>query len=500
MTPGLRVVLRADASSTIGAGHVMRSLALGAAVRAAGGEAILATASDQPGLIAHASRAGIATTRIAASHPDAGDAAVVARLLDGAGEPWAVVDGYHFDVSYFAALRARGLRTLAIDDEPRLASYPVDRLVDQNLGALRQPYAVPDGCALLGPRFCLLRPEFASPAPVRHPAERRTLLITMGGGDGPNLTTRALRSAVAANPRLDVVALIGAANPHREALVNEFGGVAGVRLVHNALHARAVMAEADLAISAVGGTMWELASLGVPTLLVSATEVQRAVATAVAAYGAHRWVGDAASLDVPALSAAVDALAGDPSAQAEMSRLGRALIDGRGASRVAALLTPDAPGWTVRPATTDDVEPIWEITTEASVRAQSFRHETFSFGRHEAWWRERHASGGSRFWVAERGGAVMGFVRYDHDHARASANFAVCPAARGQGMGARLLADTWRAACEALGVTSAEGVVFVENTASRHSFRRAGFIESSTEEIHGRPCVRFLRSVECVMG
>ena len=335
-----RVLLRADASAAIGAGHLIRCLALGRAL-AAHAEVVLATTCGEPALLEHVGQAGFKILRIEASHPDSHDASQIIDAFAGAEPLGVVIDGYQFDEAYVSLLRAAGLRTLMIDDQPRLNEYDCDLLLDQNPGAEMQSYRVgAKTVVLLGPRFALLRPQFlaiprktGSAPPV---AER--LLVSMGASDPANSTSLVLHALAAAPLSFELTVVVGGANRFGadvEAAASRFDRI---RVLRNPVDLERLMSEADMAIAAVGGTIWELAYVGVPTLLLSGAAVHHRIAGLVDREGTHRWIGPIATVDEQTISDAVVSLARDRFAREKMTALAQALIDGQGGRRVATAM------------------------------------------------------------------------------------------------------------------------------------------------------------------
>jgi L-amino acid N-acyltransferase YncA len=232
----------------------------------------------------------------------------------------------------------------------------------------------------------------------------------------------------------------------------------------------------------------------VPTLLVSATDIQQELAGAVHSYGAHRWLGDVAALDTTAVTRELDTIANNQPHRIEMSRLGSSLIDGAGASRVAAALAAPDDDWQIRPAAREDIEAVWEIATGRAVLAPAFSDETSTFPQYERSWCSLIDQGDSRLWVASRHRAVAGFVRYDPAKPAAAVTFGVTDSSTGHGLGARLLEETWQEACRALGVSSVRGVAFTSNESSQRAFLEAGFNKAGETTESGRSCVVFERT------
>ena len=167
------LVVRADANSQIGAGHVMRCLAL---------------AQAWPGPV-----------RFVCQDPPEWVRARLQRegfpLADScAGARWILADGYHFSAHDLAALRDQA-RVLFFDDVPRLPNYPVDMVWNPNLGASAAPYAPTP--ALVGTAYYPLRREFLQvPRQRSHPELAQRLIISMGGADPDGFTSVALAAAV----------------------------------------------------------------------------------------------------------------------------------------------------------------------------------------------------------------------------------------------------------------------------------------------------------------
>jgi len=334
------LVIRADASTAIGLGHAMRCLALAQALAdAGGGEAGFVMADPPDAFVARAGREGVRVTALAADPGSADDAAET--LAHGA--PWVVVDGYHLDGAYQRALVDAGARVLVVDDHAHLPRYHAHVLLNQNAGAGEELYRdrAPGARLLLGPEHALLRREFRVwEAPPREaPAVARRILVTLGGGDADDVSSRVLGALALLDEPHEVQLLVGAANPHRETL--ERAASAGpypVELIADADDVPQRMAWADIAVTAAGSTSWELARIGTPQLAIVLAENQRAIERGLEQEGLAVALGRHADLRPERIIAAVRALARDPGRRRELSRRGRKLVDGQGAPRVLAAM------------------------------------------------------------------------------------------------------------------------------------------------------------------
>src|SRR5581483_4978405 len=338
------------ADSRIGTGHLMRTLALAQAWQSAGGSATFLSRCESDSLRERIESAGSGFIQLHSSHPDSADLeatlTTVRRFMSAtrsADDHWLVLDGYHFDSGYQQAVRATGCHLMVMDDNAHLPHYHADVLLNQNLNADRLNYNCNPGARLLlGPDYVLLRPEFTSRRDPRRVlvARARNVLVAVGGSDPDNVTLRIMQTLRKVRAQgLNVRIIVGPANPHRasleEALRNSQGGF---ELLSPVADMSALMAWADVAISAAGSSCWELALLGVPMVLLIIAENQRAIGTGIAERGAALLLGDAANLDAGGLARTLEELIDDLPRRQSLADRARAIVDGRGAERVVAVM------------------------------------------------------------------------------------------------------------------------------------------------------------------
>ena len=114
----------------------------------------------------------------------------------------------------------------------------------------------------------------------------------LGGSDPGNETAKALLALerlAQQNLQIDVVA--GASNPNSAALTTLCGSSPRIRLHRHSPDMARLMADADLAIGAPGGTTWERCCLGLPTILISLSMNQESAAQALADGGYAIYLG-----------------------------------------------------------------------------------------------------------------------------------------------------------------------------------------------------------------
>lgn len=341
------LVIRADAGTDIGSGHLMRCLALGEAWRASGGSVVFLSRCSNPALRGRIERAGFGFVPLERVHPDPADVEATLRKLQevsgGQEHPWLVLDGYHFDSAYQQAVREAGYRLLVIDDTAHLERYHTDVLLNQNIGAERLTYRHdPDTVTLLGTKYALLRSEFLTWRAWRReiPHVARKVMVTLGGSDPENVTSKVMKALQLVDvPRLDAVIVVGPQNPHyRDLTAAARASRVSVRVMQDPGNMPELMAWADVAVSAAGSTCWELAFMALPSVLLISAENQRYIAAGLHAAAAALNLGWSAQVTPSGVADALRRLAIDHGGRLRMGRRGRKLVDGAGAARVVSAL------------------------------------------------------------------------------------------------------------------------------------------------------------------
>jgi UDP-2,4-diacetamido-2,4,6-trideoxy-beta-L-altropyranose hydrolase len=338
------LLIRADANVSMGTGHVMRCLALAQAWQDKGGSVVFAMvdpASCARERLLQESMGILEISEAAGTNEDAARTAALARQHEAV---WVVVDGYQFGAGYQQALKSAGVKILFLDDYGQAAHYCADVVLNQNISGEESTYnnREPYTQLLLGPKYCLLRREFSQwrdwQREIRPVAHR--VVVTMGGSDPQNCTLRVMQAlAATAIEGLEPRVVVGASNPHFESLERYASQNAGRIAVWRGVSKMAeLMAWADIAVSSAGTTTWELAFMGLPSLLLASAKHQLAVAEAVERSRAGINLGWFSETDDQTMANAVRELLADGPLRKEMAANGRGLVDGQGAGRVVSVL------------------------------------------------------------------------------------------------------------------------------------------------------------------
>ena len=115
--------------------------------------------------------------------------------------------------------------------------------------------------------------------------------------------------------------------PRRVPLIQEAGG-----------HIAELMLEADLVVCSGGMSVYEIAALGTPGVVLAQNAREDARMQVFARHGSIEYLGLGTEVDEARLREAVVALLGDPARRRAMSTRGRELVDGLGAARAAEVV------------------------------------------------------------------------------------------------------------------------------------------------------------------
>lgn len=485
----MKLLIRADASARMGTGHVMRCLSLAQGWRRAGQEAFFLLRESTPALEQRLQAEGFDIARLGAPAGSVEDAAETARLAQERGADWIVADGYHFGADFQQTIKSAGSRLLLVDDYGHAGHYSADYILNQNLYATPQFYArrEPHTRLLLGSRYTLLRQQFNEWRGWKRefPRQARKVLVTLGGSDPDNVTGKVVE-ALAQIPGLEVKVLIGGSNPHRDRLKSDTRHpTPDTRFIVDAPNMPELMAWADVAVAAGGTTSWELAFMGLPSLVLVLADNQRAVADALdAAHMARKTTLASVASDLAALLA-------DADVREPMSRRGREAVDGDGVSRVTACLR--VAELALRRVRREDSQLIWEWANDPDARAASFSTGAIPWETHLKWFASQLESPACFFYIAADGRQKpVGQIRYDVAGDEAIVSVSLAKEARGQGYGAALIVRGSQQCFADSPVKLIRAYTKPDNEASAQAFQKAAFADAGRVDVRGHAARQFV--------
>ncbi len=501
------IAIRVDASTAMGTGHLVRCLALGAAVRASGGEVLFITRRldiDSPARIeasgfrvlvlpalegVDAADVDLLEDRATARPPhstwasvsqavDAAQTCAALRTLPALHpqrDPWLIVDHYAFDADWHSHVAAQARVRLCVIDDLGDRPLRADVLVDHNLADdHRAKYALHEshiGTFLVGPRFALLGPSYADAPRYEFHSGVRSIGIFMGGADAGRVSTPALEACLTAHFSGPIEVVSTTANPHLDALRAACARNPQVTLALDLPNLAAFYRRHDLHIGAGGGASWERCAIGAPTLALKCAANQSVAIDGLAAAGIVMTVG---SNDVASVAAAIARLIDAPGARRQLCERSRGLVDGLGASRVALRLLSDT--LQLDPATQADamVAHAWRNAPET--RRYFDNPAEVDVESHLAWWRLALDRSDCHLLMARIGTRRVGSLRLDVEDGVGQIAIYLDPPLTGLGLGAAMLREGQRwVSREIAAVDRLAARIHPDNRASAAAFASAGF-------------------------
>lgn len=297
-------VIRADASTSIGSGHVMRCLTLAHRLQKEKNAKVVFVMRVLPGnLIGVVEKQGFEVLKLPPANqkynlngyglwltvPMEVDAQQTIEVLQHYLQDHGcdvvdrlIVDSYALDEQWELMLRPYCREIMVIDD---LADrrHDCDILLDQNFYLNKDArYAglVPEHCKmLLGPEHALLREEFREAK--KHLRKRdgniKNILVFYGGSDLTNETEKAIKALVQLHDegyRFTADVITGVSNSRREKIEKICSKYHFLHYYCQVSNMAEFMNKADLMLGAGGSTTWERLYMELPALVTAVAENQ----------------------------------------------------------------------------------------------------------------------------------------------------------------------------------------------------------------------------------
>jgi UDP-2,4-diacetamido-2,4,6-trideoxy-beta-L-altropyranose hydrolase len=513
-----RVSIRVDASARMGTGHLKRCLSLAEALQTAGAvvdfvvrpiDAVAAQVlggTDWPvHWLSRPESSEIPVVRPPSTSLDEPphalwaavgweqDARETIAALQAQRPDWLMLDHYAFDARWHRAVSVALASRLLVIDDTGDRSLAADALLDQNWHPDHRSKYAAHGLAplrwLCGPRFALLSAAYRDAPKHRTRPEVHSIGIFMGGTDPGGISARVLATCREAGFAGEIEVATTSANPQLVDLQAACAAPPLATVLLDAPDLAAFFARHDLQIGAGGGATWERCCIGAPTIALVLADNQTAVVPALADLGAlcAASLPGTALADALPLATVLTKLLHSASARAALASSAAALVDGRGAQRVALSLL--ASTLQVRPAHLGDAEQLHGWRNHAAVRAVSSHGEAIAWADHLAWLSAVLATPDRWLFIGQVGAVSVGSIRLDRMSAgELAVSLYLDPELQGLGLGPHLLLAGEQAMTSHWGgAFTVLATVLPGNAASQRLFEARGY--------HGGP-LQYFKTIE----
>lgn len=237
-----------------------------------------------------------------------------------------------FDNSIYSKLIKDDCKTIVIDDLGNKKIYS-DLLFNGSIVNEFQNYSINRNVTkyFSGSKYIILRSEFEITRKHVFLNEKiQKILLIFGGSDDEDITRKILPYFF--DKKYDVTVIVGPSYLHLDELKKIIPNEQNFKIIHNEKNISHRFSEQDLVISSSGITAYELACLGIPSILIPVDEYQIKTSSEMEKMGFGinygRWDNNFSKLDK------LISFISDYSVREKMYLSGRKLVDGKGLTRV----------------------------------------------------------------------------------------------------------------------------------------------------------------------
>jgi UDP-2,4-diacetamido-2,4,6-trideoxy-beta-L-altropyranose hydrolase len=448
-----KAFFRFEAAPEIGAGHAIRSCVIADELVERGWDCQLVTSPTTYEFINHLKRLPRVDPEEFYQNPMPCD------LL--------VIDHYGLDASYEKHFKPFANKIMVIDD---LANRPhaCDILLDQTYGRTAKDYQflVPTSCKILtGVDYVLLRKELIILRPKALLKRRNTknierILVSFGGNSPVNCIMEALELIQGTFFEGEIDVVLGFEKNNQEVIRKFIKTMQQNCTLHIDVNMSELIYQADLAIGAVGGSVWERACLGLPQVLMVTADNQKANFSSLEELGI------------------IYSLPGLLEKCGDYSFLQKLDIDGFGINRVINSIEESNDSQTIhfRKVTPQDRNKIYLWQQIKEIRKYFNNPNPPSLDEHNAWFSERIKQYESPYWMICHDNEEYGIfsLSYNYHKHVYDLSWFIIPEKRGRGFGTQAV----KCAIDIIHPFKIRAFVNEDNVASHKVFKSLNFLKT----------------------
>jgi len=206
-----------------------------------------------------------------------------------------LIDSLRVSKKQISKIHGLDLDIILIDDDQRKNSLEKGFIIDWTILSEKKNHFIPkkkNVTYLLGSKYTPLRRPFIVDSKIRIHDEVKSILISFGGSDFRNLTPSIVKSINSNFPDLKKKVVIGDGFTNIESIKLQKDKNTEIYFNVNAIKMSSLMKNSDIAISSGGQTLYELISIGVPTIAILLVENARDDTEGWAEVGAIDYIGN----------------------------------------------------------------------------------------------------------------------------------------------------------------------------------------------------------------
>lgn len=496
----MNVVIRADASSNIGSGHIMRCLTLAMSLKKFGFKVSFACADLTGNLVPFIKTKGFEVVllpvpdalkllqtppeyRWQADHQQK-DAKFVTQHFQSESTDLIIVDHYGLDVIWHQTIRMLNAKLVVIDDLIN-RELDCDMVINPNVIALStDPYQgliKKVNCRnLTGPHYALLRPEVYELAHQKRPTSgsNKQVCVFLGYIDPDNVTGKVIEGLLKLRTKVSIHLILNPLHPNFEALLQQAAEHNNITTYTKFVELIGLFKKCDVVVGAGGGASWERCCLGIPSIQVALTENQVAVCEQLSQQKAIKYLGQGRDITADDVFQVTEMLLSDDVQYQLIADSARNLVDGLGVHRVIAEICEHRSKLNLpvflRTLTKADADMIYEWQHEPNMRRHCRIDAPPDKIEHIKWIDNRVEDTSSLTEVIVHDDVPVGMIRLDWAADMQAMEVSILLTTSVQGFGIAKLALNLLIA--RFPETPIVAYINEENFTSQHLFRKIGFV------------------------
>lgn len=262
----MKVLVYANGSSSMGIGHIMRTLAISRELKKRNALITYITDKSDESSINLIKSYGFRVVQIDS---------ILKFLSENNVKKYdvGIVDSYDIEENSILKFYNICKKVVYIDDLMKFKNYNMDILINTSIEALNKNY-IGKSKKLLGPKYAILRDEFKDLEYKKLNSKVKNILITLGGGDIDNITKEIIDILLVNYKNMKLNIVLGNSYKYKEFMLENYK-YDNVNFYMNVKNMKDLMIENDIAISAGGNTLYELCVCGISTFAVIIADNQK---------------------------------------------------------------------------------------------------------------------------------------------------------------------------------------------------------------------------------
>lgn len=235
--------------------------------------------------------------------------------------------------------RFRDFTTVAID-ELGMRKLDCDVVINAMIAKQYHEYDAGDKTRFyFGPRYLITSEGLAATheKPRTFKGAIKKICISMGGCDRSGATLRIVDILSLWNPEIDTDIILGGACPYREELLKKTESSPNFHVYQNVSGIESFFSQADIVFTAGGNTLYELACVGTPPIILYEDDHERVSGQTFEELGFGFCPGSGTGASVDGILRSLEKF-NNPTVRLSHSNIGKSLVDGKGALRIASII------------------------------------------------------------------------------------------------------------------------------------------------------------------